>query len=80
MTRAGLEILEPVRLKALSEERAGEAWLAGLADTVRGLAGAWGLSVGRTLAGGTKAFVAEVTTAHGRAAVLNPTYTGPTKW
>lgn len=70
MTRTGPEIPEPVRRKALSEGRAGEAWLAGLADTVLGLAVAWSLSIGRTLAGGTEALVVEAITADERAAVL----------
>lgn len=70
MTRTGLEIPERVRLKALSEGRVGEAWLAGLVGTVLDLADEWGLSVGRTLAGGTDAFVAEVMTADRRPAVL----------
>jgi streptomycin 6-kinase len=63
-------IPEPVRLKALSEGPAGEAWLAGLEGVVSELAAEWVLSLGRTLSGGTEAFVAEVATADGRAAIL----------
>jgi streptomycin 6-kinase len=59
-----------VRLKAVSEGAAGEAWLAGLAGAVLGLAAEWNLSIGRTLGGGTGALVVEATTADGRAAVL----------
>ena len=70
MKRADLEITEPVRLRALSEGRAGEVWLAGLAETVSGLAAEWGLSIGRTLPGGTEAFVAHATKADGSPAVL----------
>jgi len=70
VTRTGLEIPEPVRRKALAEGRVGEAWLAGLVGTVLDLADEWGLSLGRTLAGSTEAFVAEVMTADRRPAVL----------
>ena len=70
MRRAHLEITEPVRLRALSEGPAGRAWLAGLADVVAELAAEWGLSIGRTLRGGTEAFVAAVTMADRRGAVL----------
>ncbi|ATB27024.1 hypothetical protein MEBOL_000459 [Melittangium boletus DSM 14713] len=65
-----LDIPEPVRLKALAEGPAGEAWLARLAGVVTDLTAEWELSLGRTLTGGTAAFVAEVTRADGREAVL----------
>jgi streptomycin 6-kinase len=71
-----LEIPEPVRLKALSIGRAGEAWLAGLAGVVADLEAGWDLSIGRTLSGGTEAFVAEVTMADGRKAVLKVSLPG----
>jgi streptomycin 6-kinase len=66
VTRTSLEIPERVRLKALSEGRVGKAWLAGLVGTVLDLTDEWGLSLGRALAGGTEAFVAEVITAAGQ--------------
>jgi streptomycin 6-kinase len=65
-----IDIPEPVRLKALAAGAVGEAWLAELVGTVRHLAAAWGLSIGRTLTGGTEALVTEATTSDGRAAVL----------
>jgi streptomycin 6-kinase len=71
-----LNIPEPVRLKALAEGQAGEAWLAGLAGVVTGLETEWGLSLGRTLTGGTEAFVVEVTMVDGREAVLKVTRPG----
>lgn len=70
MKNLSFHIPEPVRLKALSEGQAGEAWLAGLEGIVSGLVADWALSLGRILSGGTEAFVAEVTTADGRAAIL----------
>lgn len=76
MKKLALDIPEAVRLKALSEGQEGEAWLAGLAGVVTGLESEWGLSLGRTLSGGTEAFVAEVTRADGRAAVLKVTRPG----
>lgn len=64
------EIPEPVRLKALANGAAGEAWLAGLPGVVEGLASEWGLGLGRVLTGGTDALVAEVELADGQEAVL----------
>lgn len=65
-----ITIPEPVRRKAVAAGPIGERWLTGLASQVAALAKAWGLSIGHTLTGGTEAFVAEATTADGRAAVL----------
>jgi streptomycin 6-kinase len=65
-----ITVPDEVRRRALAAGAAGEAWLAGLAGTVAELAQAWGLTVGRTLRGGTEAYVAEVTLANRRAAVL----------
>jgi len=70
------DIPEQVRLKAQSAGQAGAAWLAGLERTVAELAREWGLTVGRTLTGGTEAFVAEVTLADGRQAVLKVAHPG----
>lgn len=70
MNSIAFEIPELVRLKALSEGQAGETWLGALPSIVTGLAAQWRLSVGRTLTGGTEAFVAEVTMPDGREAVL----------
>lgn len=65
-----IDIPEPVRRKALAEGIAGQTWLVELGRQVADLATVWGLSLGRTLVGGTEAFVAEVTISDGRAAVL----------
>ena len=46
------------------------AWVEGLDDLVAGLAREWAITVGRTYAGGTEAFVAEATLQDGTAAVL----------
>jgi streptomycin 6-kinase len=61
---------EPVRLRAVSEGRAGEAWLAGLPAVVAELAAEWGLSLGPALPGGTEAYVAAAMAPDGREAVL----------
>lgn len=65
-----VEVPEQVMLKALSEGQAGETWLAGLAGAVSDLAREWGLSIGRTLSGGTEALVVEAAMPDGRGAVL----------
>jgi streptomycin 6-kinase len=70
MKRAALQVPERVRRRALAVGEAGVAWLAGLDDLVCDLASEWRLSIGRTLSGGTEAFVAEASTAEGRDAVL----------
>lgn len=51
--------------KALAVGETGLDWLARLDGLVCDLASDWGLSVGRTLPGGTEAFVVEVMTAEG---------------
>lgn len=65
-----LPIPEPVRLRALASGQAGAAWLAGLARELGQLAQRWGLTIGRTLSGGTEALVVEALLADGREAVL----------
>jgi streptomycin 6-kinase len=65
-----IDIPDMVRLKALSEGAAGANWLAALDGLVRDLTREWRLSIGRTLAGGTEAFVAKVAMADGQGAVL----------
>jgi streptomycin 6-kinase len=65
-----LDIPDPVRLKALAMGNAGEAWLAGLAHTLRELADAWALVLGPSMRGGTEALVVAATTADGRETVL----------
>jgi streptomycin 6-kinase len=65
-----LDIPEPVRLKALAMGKAGEAWLAGLAHTLRELAEAWALMLDQPMRGGTEALVVAATTADGCEAVL----------
>jgi streptomycin 6-kinase len=70
MNHAALELPDLVRRKAVARGEAGEAWLTGLDDLVRALATEWGVSIGRTLSGGTEALVAQAWTADGRNAVL----------
>lgn len=70
MVKQSVSIPEPVRRRALSRGPEGRAWLDGLDALLAGLAREWGLSIARTLTGGTEALVAEVTMADGRPAVL----------
>ena len=70
MSGPALQVPEPVRLRALSEGFAGQAWLAWLPAAVAGLAAEWGVRLGPTLPGGTEAYVAEATLPDGRSAVL----------
>jgi streptomycin 6-kinase len=70
MNPTSVEIPDRVRRKALTLGEAGVAWLAGLDGLVRDLAAEWKLSIGRALAGGTEAFVAEARTADGEDTVL----------
>jgi streptomycin 6-kinase len=65
-----LEVPDAVRRRALARGAAGEAWLADLGGLARDLAAAWGLSLGRTLHGGTEALVVGAATAEGADAVL----------
>jgi streptomycin 6-kinase len=65
-----LPVPEMVRQRAVSLGAEGEAWLSGLREVVESLVAEWGLVQGRTMAGGTGAFVAEVLTRDGREAVL----------
>jgi streptomycin 6-kinase len=65
-----LELPDPVRRKALASGAPGERWLRDLPDIVATLGSAWGLTVGATMTSGTAAYVAAVTDADGRPAVL----------
>lgn len=64
-----LDLPKEVRLRADANE-AGADWIAALPELVGGLAREWGLAVGATLNGGSEAYVAQVTLADGRPAVL----------
>lgn len=66
----GYDVPDSVRRKALALGAVGEAWLATLLPRLADVSTRWGLAVGRSLGGGTEAFVAEVTTRDGREAVL----------
>src|SRR5262245_19643515 len=55
-----------VRRRAEAGGEAGRDWLARLPELVGGLAADWGLTLGRTYAGGTAALVVEATTRDGR--------------
>jgi streptomycin 6-kinase len=70
MASDSVNVPEPVRRRALASGPEGAAWLDGLGALVAELSREWGLSSARTLTGGTQAFVAEVTMADGRQAVL----------
>lgn len=65
-----LRIPDPVRLRAISEGAAGEAWLDALPDAVTDIAADWSLTVQAVSAGGTQALVVQVVMADGRPAVL----------
>ena len=70
MSTFSIDLPEPVLLRARAQGAEGEAWIAVLPELVGELAADWGLTVGRTLSGGTEAYAAEVAMADGRAAVL----------
>ncbi|WP_312166842.1 aminoglycoside phosphotransferase family protein [Phenylobacterium sp.] len=70
MSPVSIDPPEAVKLRAAAEGAAGLAWLGDLPRLVAELAQAWGLSVGRTLDGGTEALVVEAALPDGRAAVL----------
>ncbi len=65
MMDTALQVPDKVRRKALAVGETGLDWLARLDGLVCDLASDWGLSVGRTLPGGTEALVVEVMTAEG---------------
>ncbi len=62
------DVAEVVRNKAI--ETGDAAWLERLDAWIDQLATAWGLTIGRSIPGGTEAHVVEAVTAEGRAAVL----------
>jgi streptomycin 6-kinase len=76
MNDAGFEIPDKVRRTALALGADGLVWLAGLGRLVAELERKWDLSVGRTFATSTEAFVAEALTTDGRQAVLKIPITG----
>ena len=65
-----LEIPDIVRRKALAEGEPGAAWLTGLDRLTADIASEWGVTVGRTLHGGTEALVLEARTADDREVIL----------
>lgn len=71
-----IEIDEVVRNKARAE--AAGAWLDALPDLVAALADEWSLTVGRSLGGGTEAWVGEVVDTSGRPLVLKLCLPRPT--
>lgn len=70
MEQVTIRLPAPAERRALAGGEAGRAWLAGLEARVRDLLAAWRLTFGAPLEGGTEAFIAAVTTADGRPAVL----------
>jgi streptomycin 6-kinase len=66
------ELLVPgvVRQRVLHLGQRGERWLAELPDAVAHLEGAWSITVGQTLAGGTGSYVARACTEEGDEAIL----------
>lgn len=69
-SRRALVLPDAVQGKAAALGAAGRRWLRDLPDLIDGLAAEWELRVGETLAGGSAAYVAAVTTAAGDAAIL----------
>jgi streptomycin 6-kinase len=64
------KIPKNVRERAISSGPVGVAWIDSLQDTLSTLASQWDLSIGKTFGRGTEAFVAAVSTAKCRRAVL----------
>lgn len=65
-----VDVPELVRRRALANGSAGRSWLDDLPEVVAGLAGRWGLRLGKAFAGGTAAYVVEAVDARGTACVL----------
>ena len=61
---------EAVRRKALARGAEGRLWLEGLGSLIRELERGWGVTVGRTLSGGSESYVAAVRTPLGGDAVV----------
>ena len=61
---------EAVRRKALARGAEGRLWLEGLRSLIRELERGWGVTVGRTLSGGSESYVAAVRTPLGGDAVV----------
>lgn len=70
MSNRNLTISDPVRQKLTTLGAQGQQWLAGLEDLVSELAQEWQLTIGKSLEGGSEAYVAEVTTSDGSPAIL----------
>lgn len=68
--RRVIEVPELVRQRAEANGETGRRWLDELPDLADSLAGEWGLALGRTLHGGSAAYLAEATTQAGETAVL----------
>jgi streptomycin 6-kinase len=67
---APLDIPDLVRQRAMSGGAAGRRWLDDLPELVAALSERWGLEIGRSLRGGTAAFVTAATDQSGRDCVL----------
>jgi streptomycin 6-kinase len=70
VTSAPIEVPDAVRISARSHGAIGEQWLRDLPGIFAELERRWGVKFGSTLAGGTAACVADVTTADGGTAVV----------
>lgn len=78
---ATIEVSDELRAAATYFGEPGERWLADLPAVVAYLEAEWGISVGRTLTGGSFAYVAEAVTAEGEPAVLKVAVPrGPTEF
>jgi streptomycin 6-kinase len=65
-----IDLPDPVAHRARQAGAAGARWLRELPGVVRALEARWGVSVGRTMHGGTASYVAEAARADGSPAVL----------
>lgn len=70
MDEREIEVSEQVRRKAAVLGKEGERWLNSLGELVEEIARNWQITVGKSLSGGSAAFVAQVTTRDGSPAVL----------
>jgi streptomycin 6-kinase len=78
---ATIEVSEELRAAARYVGAIGMRWLDELPEVVASLEADWGISVGRTLTGGSFAYVAEAVTAEGEPAVLKVAVPrGPTEF
>ena len=70
MKNLTIDIPELVRLGAMAKGKVGIEWLNNLESLIAELEHEWDVSVGKVLAGGTDAFVAEAQTSNGERCVL----------